>query len=65
VAHFISIVPHWEVLTTGRDIVVYDASILAPLGAPALDGVTFTFSDGSSVSLVGTATELVSAHILH
>ena len=65
VAQFIGGAPHWEVITSGRDVVVYDADILAPHSASALDSVTFTFSDGSSVSLVGTAAELLLAHSLH
>ncbi len=65
IAQFIANAPNWEVIVSGRDLVVYDAAIFAPHPAEALDSVTFTFADGSSVSLVGTAQELVFAHTVH
>ncbi len=65
ISQFISNAPHWEVLVSGRDLVVYDADIFGPHGAVPLDSVTFTFADGSSVSLVGTAAELAYAHGPH
>jgi|SRR5579859_856539 len=65
IAQFIANVPHWEVIVSGRDLIVYDAAIFTPHAAEALDGITFTLPDGSAVSLVGTAQELLFAHSVH
>jgi hypothetical protein len=65
VADFMASV-HYQVMIAGQNLVVYDTGIFGKMPAgTVLDSVTFTFSDGSSVSLVGTAAELVEAHHLH
>jgi hypothetical protein len=64
VTTFMGAVSHWGIVVNGDSLVIYDTDIFAPHSA-ALDSVTFTFSDGSSISLVGTAVELSSTHILH
>lgn len=51
-------------LVSGNDVVLYDHQILAPLPAGfALDSVTFTLGDGSTISLVGTAQEIAGLHL--
>jgi hypothetical protein len=64
VTAFMNIVQHWAVVVSGDDLVVYDADIFGPHASSDLDSVTFNFSDGSSISLVGTAAELYSTHVL-
>lgn len=64
VTSFMAAVNHWGVVVNGEELVIYDANIFGPHSG-ALDSVTFTFADGSSISLVGTAAELSSAHVLH
>ena len=50
---------HWEVVVTGHDLVIYDTQIFGHLPTDTtLDSLTFSFSDGSSVSLVGTHAEI-------
>lgn len=64
VAVFMGEVAHWQVVVTGHDVVMYDTDIFGRLPAgTTLDSVTYTFSDGSTVSLVGTSTEV--SHLFH
>jgi hypothetical protein len=65
VAAFMAVVSHWSVVASGEDLVVYDTDIFGAHASGALESVTFKFSDGSSISLVGTVAELTNAHILH
>jgi hypothetical protein len=49
---------------SGNEIILYDGAILKPLPAGTLlESMTYNFSDGSSISLVGTATELHNLHL--
>lgn len=66
VAVFMADAPNWQVIVQGRDLIVYDPGIFGHL-APntVLDSVTFTFSDGSHVSLVGTLQEITDAYHVH
>ena len=53
-------------IVSGRDLVIYDTQIFGRLPAnTVLDSLTFTFSDGSSVSLVGTSQEIVNLYHSH
>ena len=63
VENFVSQVANVTVLISGHDVVFYDPAILGalPVGE-TLDSVTWRLEDGSSVSLVGTASELHADH---
>jgi hypothetical protein len=64
VAAFAAEVSVLDVVFSGQEIIIYDGAILKALPAGTqLDSVTFNFGDGSSVSLVGTATELHNLHL--
>ncbi len=65
IAQFIANAPHWEVIVSGKDLLLYDADIFGPHGAVPLDSFTYTFADGSAISLVGTQAELAFAHGIH
>lgn len=66
VAAFMGEAAHWEVVVSGRDLVIYDTQIFGPLPAnTVLDSLTFTFSDGTSLSLVGTTQEIVNLYHIH
>ena len=63
VAGFMAEAQHWQVIVDGRNLVVYDTLIFGhQVTETKLDSITFTFSDGSSVSLVGTAQEIVDTY---
>jgi hypothetical protein len=66
VAAFMGEAAHWEVVVSGRDLVIYDTQIFGPLPANTpLDSLTFTFSDGTSLSLVGTTQEIANLYHIH
>jgi hypothetical protein len=53
-----------DISFSGREVILYDAALLHPVAAGVqIDSVTFNFADGSSISLVGTASELQSLHL--
>ncbi len=59
IAQFIARVGHVEMVVEGQQMVIYDPDILNPLTRDVnFTSVTFTFPDGSTVSLVGTAAEI-------
>ncbi|MEI6440996.1 MAG: hypothetical protein WCO83_12395 [Alphaproteobacteria bacterium] len=63
VTEFVSHVAHVDMILQGNQLVIYDRDILNPLsGRMDLDSVTITFADGSSLSLVGTVTDLSFFH---
>ena len=60
---FVNQVADVQVVISGHEVVFYDPVILGVLRPDvALDSVTWRLEDGSSVSLVGTATELHAFH---
>ena len=65
IEQFIANAPHWEVIVSGRELLLYDTDIFAPHGAVGLESVTYTFDDGTSLSLVGTTADLAFTHGLH
>ena len=53
-----------DVAVSGHEIILYDGAIFHHLPAgTVLESMTFNFTDGSSISLVGTATELQALHL--
>jgi hypothetical protein len=63
-AQFAAEVSVLDIAFSGHEIILYDGAILKPLPAGTqLDSFTFNFTDGSSISLVGTATELHNLHL--
>jgi len=63
IAQFMSHVKNLDMLMQGNQLVIYDRDIMTPFGPQLeLDSVTFTFEDGSSLSLVGTALDLSHSH---
>lgn len=63
IAAFMSHVKNLDMLMQGNQLVIYDRDIMNPFGPKLeLDSVTFTFEDGSSLSLVGTALDLSHSH---
>lgn len=59
ISTFMSRVTNLDVIMQGNQLVIYDRDIMNPFGPPLeLDSVTFTFEDGSSLSLVGAAVNL-------
>ena len=60
---FVTEVTNVQVVISGHDVVFYDPQILSTLAAgETLDSITWRLEDGSSVSLVGTASELHAFH---
>jgi hypothetical protein len=52
--YFVAHVPNAEVMTSGLEVVFYDSRVLDhPEALNHVDAMTFHFSDGSSISLVG------------
>jgi hypothetical protein len=52
--YFIAHVPHAEVMTSGLEVVFYDSRVFDHADVlNHVDALTFHFSDGSSISLVG------------
>ncbi len=63
-AEFSAEVGQLDVATTNHEIVLYDGSLFhAGAVAVQLESFTFTFPDGSSIALVGTAAELQHLHL--
>lgn len=63
VSQFVSEVSVLDVAVTGHEIILYDGAIFKPLPpGTMLESMTFNFSDGSSISLVGTVAELQHLH---
>lgn len=63
IAAFMSHVKNLDMLMQGNQLVIYNRDIMNPFGPKLeLDSVTFTFEDGSSLSLVGTALDLSHSH---
>lgn len=63
IAQFIAQVKHLDMFMQDRQLVLVDRDIFSPFAPDLdLDSVTFTFKDGSSVSLVGTVDELRHFH---
>lgn len=60
IADFISKVEHLKVMIEGKTLILFDEDVLNPLHNLNMSSVTFTFGDGSAVSLVGMAHELPS-----
>jgi hypothetical protein len=53
-----------DVAVTGHEIILYDGAIFQHLPpGTVLESMTFNFADGSSISLVGTVTELQALHL--
>ena len=66
VSAFMNEAVHWQLVVDGRNLVIYDTAIFGHLPASTtLDSLTFTLSDGSTVSLVGTAAEIHYLYTLH
>jgi hypothetical protein len=64
VAAFAAEVSVLDIAFSGHEIILYDGAILKSLPhGTQLDSVTFNFTDGSSVSLVGTAAEMLNLHL--
>lgn len=62
--HFAAEVGNVDVAYSGREIILYDGTVFNSHAASAhADTVTFDFTDGSSISLVGTATEIQNLHL--
>jgi hypothetical protein len=64
VTAFMNTVSHWSLVVSGPNLVLYDPDIFTPHSVD-LASETFTYADGSSISLVGTAPELANIHLLH
>ncbi|HEY2483014.1 MAG TPA: hypothetical protein VGI30_12590 [Caulobacteraceae bacterium] len=63
VLQFTAEVATLDVAVSGREIILYDGAIFQHLPAGTeLESMTFNFADGSSISLVGTVTELQHLH---
>lgn len=63
IAQFVAQVKHLDMFMQDRQLVLVDRDIFSPFAPDLdLDSVTFTFKDGSSVSLVGTVDELRHFH---
>jgi len=63
IAQFVAQVKHLDMFVQDRQLVLVDRDIFSPFAPDLdLDSVTFTFKDGSSVSLVGTVDELRHFH---
>lgn len=64
IAQFAAEVTSLDLAYSGRNLILYDAALAHPV-APGvqIESVTFNFTDGSSISLVGTASELQSLHL--
>ena len=53
-----------DVAVSGHEIILYDGAIFQHLPpGTVLESMTFNFTDGSSISLVGTVTELQALHL--
>jgi hypothetical protein len=53
-----------DVAVSGHEIILYDGAIFQHLSpGTVLESMTFNFTDGSSISLVGTAAELNALHL--
>ncbi len=63
VSQFVGEVSVLDVAVSGHEIILYDGAIFKPLPpGTVLESMTFNFSDGSSISLVGTVAELQHLH---
>jgi hypothetical protein len=63
VSQFVGEVSVLDVAMSGHEIILYDGAIFKPLPpGTMLESMTFNFSDGSSISLVGTVAELQHLH---
>jgi len=59
IEHFTAEVGALDIANAAHGVVLYDGALFStPSAIPALDSITFTFTDGSSISLVGTAAEI-------
>lgn len=59
IVHFTAEVGALDIANAAHGVVLYDGALFStPSSIPALDSITFTFTDGSSISLVGTAAEI-------
>ena len=66
VTDFVKATAHLGVIVSGHEIVLYDnVAFSSTLTSNSFDSLTFTFHDGSSVSLVGTPAELSASHWIH
>lgn len=64
IQHFSAEVAVLDIANVAHGAVLYDGSLFTSAGSVArLDTVTFTFADGSSISLVGTPTEIQNLHL--
>jgi hypothetical protein len=64
VSQFVGEVSVLDVAMSGHEIILYDGAIFKPLPpGTMLESMTFNFSDGSSISLVGTVAELQHLHL--
>jgi hypothetical protein len=64
IQHFSAEVGELDLANAAHGVVLYDGALFHGGGPiPGLDSVTFTFADGSSVSLVGTALEIQHLHL--
>ena len=63
VAQFLAQVKYVDILVQNNQIVLYDRNVLNPFAEDLnFDSLTFTFDDGSTLSLVGTALDLRDLH---
>ncbi len=63
VSQFVAEVSVLDVAVSGHEIILYDGAIFKSLPpGTVLESMTFNFSDGSSISLVGTVAELQHIH---
>ena len=66
IAEFVDRTGHVEVAINGHDILMYDARIITDNSLQSRSGsVTFSFDDGSSVSLIGLSQTLHDIGALH
>jgi len=65
ISYFVSHTSKTEIVLNGHSIVIYDSRIMTdPDVLTRAESLTFTFNDGSSVSLIGTAVTLHEASAL-
>jgi hypothetical protein len=60
VQNFMSSTPKWSMLSVDKEVILYDASALT---SDLMKSVTFDFSDGSTLSLVGLPAALPHLHV--
>jgi len=67
IAYFVANTPNIEIISVQNQVVFYDARVMARPEAFAhnIDSVTYNFSDGSSVSLIGVTQIIHDAQGLH